>query len=466
MKKQNLSIFAVLIMICTVFCIGCAGAQQNIGDAGESAIPYENVEGEGLEGNDSGEKIKIILATSGYGDGLSRVVSDFNRSQSEYEVEIKNYRSDSLYYKTQEDRDNMMLDLLGKEPYDLIDLDCFESGNPDISDLIQHKYIVDLTPYVENSELISFNDFEEKAVDLCRDGEYVAAIPYSYLIWSSMVDGDIFDADGISVDELLEYNRSHPGLCLYEGAGQYDVLDYLLFNNLDYFVDWESEKCDFQNDKFKEIAEYAAQYPEEGDFHLDNMPAKFDKDMIKPYYIEGIRTFVEFRTVNQPENGIYAGIPTMDGHYRTQIALGLYGAALGITSVSDNKEGAFKFIEYYLNSEPYSRDAYAEPGIPVNKKYLMEQIEKLKDEDDINNKCGGLFGRGTDREVAFQRHPITDEEENDFYSLIAGAEPKYGKNSPLISIIEEEIGAYFSGQKSLDEVTKVIQSRASLFMVE
>ena len=36
----------------------------------------------------------------------------------------------------------------------------------------------------------------------------------------------------------------------------------------------------------------------------------------------------------------------------------------------------------------------------------------------------------------------------------------------MANIISEEAGAYYSGEKTLDEVTRIIQSRVSLYLSE
>ena len=66
----------------------------------------------------------------------------------------------------------------------------------------------------------------------------------------------------------------------------------------------------------------------------------------------------------------------------------------------------------------------------------------------------------------YVNHPFTDEEESLFYDLLEHAEPVTSLDKICMSIITEEAGAYFSGQKNLDEVVEITQKRIQLFLTE
>ena len=51
-------------------------------------------------------------------------------------------------------------------------------------------------------------------------------------------------------------------------------------------------------------------------------------------------------------------------------------------------------------------------------------------------------------------------------ALYESIDSLYGYDQSIYAIIEEQIGAYFAGDKSLDETVKLIQNRASLYVNE
>lgn len=50
--------------------------------------------------------------------------------------------------------------------------------------------------------------------------------------------------------------------------------------------------------------------------------------------------------------------------------------------------------------------------------------------------------------------------------LVESACNRYRYHTKLQNIIDEEVGGYLSGQRDLDEVVKVIQNKASLYLQE
>ncbi|MDE7043538.1 MAG: hypothetical protein K2O97_00695, partial [Acetatifactor sp.] len=62
----------------------------------------------------------------------------------------------------------------------------------------------------------------------------------------------------------------------------------------------------------------------------------------------------------------------------------------------------------------------------------------------------------------------TQEDVDIILDLIDKARPisNSGGNDEILNIINEEAAAFFQGQKSVDEVTNIIQSRINIFVSE
>ncbi len=411
------------------------------------------------------EVTTIKLATLSVNDGLRQATSNFNRSQSDYRVELVEYQN-GAYIGTQDDLDKLMIDLLGDDPCDLIDLSCFEEKSPDILDMITKGYIDNLTPYIENSSVIKLDDFEKKAVETCKYGDFLAAIPYSFEIWTCLADEEMVNEKGsIRVHDLIEYDRAHPDKIFAEGVKDYNILEALLYRNFDQFVDKEKGTCNFDSDSFKEIAEYACEYssnPNDNEYY--NFYSFGGKDDIVKYtYFEKLEylNYNMMRFMGGKSTPI--GMPTIDGSYRTLIDINGNGSTLGITSVSKNKEGAFKFIEFYLTMAP--GDYWY--GFPTNKRFLQRQIDKYSDENDSDNyRTYSFTYAGSDATETFEAHPLTEDEIKTFYKMIEYSEPKCQGYTPVIVIVYDELKPYFEGLKSLDDAVRIIQDRVSLYLAE
>ena len=61
---------------------------------------------------------------------------------------------------------------------------------------------------------------------------------------------------------------------------------------------------------------------------------------------------------------------------------------------------------------------------------------------------------------------MTEEEAKYLTNFILSVNTPYREDANLLSIVEEEAGAYFAGQKSAQTVAEIIQSRVSLYLAE
>ena len=69
-------------------------------------------------------------------------------------------------------------------------------------------------------------------------------------------------------------------------------------------------------------------------------------------------------------------------------------------------------------------------------------------------------------EIEIDKKPVTDEDAARYRALIDNAKGLQYYNNAVDNIIEEEVAAYFSGDKSVDEVCKIIQDRVSTYVNE
>lgn len=119
--------------------------------------------------------------------------------------------------------------------------------------------------------------------------------------------------------------------------------------------------------------------------------------------------------------------------------------AYAIATVSEHKESAWSFIEESLTQEKKS-EMYAEFYISYHalKKILNERAE-----------------------TAIEREELTWDELNVLLKLLPDATPFFSvEDDEIIKIINEEAGAYYSGQKGIDDVMSIIQNRVKLYVSE
>ena len=69
-------------------------------------------------------------------------------------------------------------------------------------------------------------------------------------------------------------------------------------------------------------------------------------------------------------------------------------------------------------------------------------------------------------EDSFEMKPLTDEDVKFQREIIDSGYGEWGFDQKLMEIVKEEATAYFNGDKSVDDVCKVIQNRATTYVNE
>ena len=130
-----------------------------------------------------------------------------------------------------------------------------------------------------------------------------------------------------------------------------------------------------------------------------------------------------------------------------------------INSASKEKDACWSFIEYSLaHLDTESGFIF---GFPVKTADLEAMFEKkLKEQDKSYNMTWD------DVEITVDR--VTDNDIEMLRKLIGEIDSIASdrQNTSLMNIITEEAEAYFKGQKTLNEVTDIIQSRATIYVNE
>ena len=413
---------------------------------------------------DEPERVTLLLAALHNSGNLPEIVSSFNRIQTEYQVTVVEYAKDAQSsLEWQEPYERMLMDVLGDNPPDLIDVGSTLTARlqPTLADLLEKDYIEDLKPYLAQSSGIQREQLEEKMLDLCTYQGKLGVIPTSYGITTLTVNGQEFpNRFGWSTDEMMAYDQKHPQTELMEGCSAQLIFDLTITRNMKSFVDFENAEADFQSRQFRALMEYAATYPDGDGFVYNNAKEKLVnlRSIFSPVSIQQIRN-LEFGGNGQP-----IGYPTMDGTPLSLMNVCLDGVSVSICKRSDAKEGAWKFIEYalgydYLEKENYM-DSFA--GIPTNKALLRKMLDRLSAKD------GPLDGKeyqdGLGRK--YKGYPMTEEEKELLGQLIDSIVLDDPRLRDVTSIVREEAASYFAGQKSLDQVISVLENRVRLYLQE
>ena len=422
------------------------------------------------------QKSQITIGTLYTSQSLQAAAVAFNKQSNEYHVNIKTYIDDNNWTETSwaDGITAMNNDITsGAGCPDILDL-----SNLDVKELASKGVFEDMTPYLEKSSVLSKDDFFENIVDSYTFDGKLVGIPKSFTL-NTIVGktSEVGDKKGWTIDDIIAYAGQHEGASLFEGMTKSGMLYTLLAYDLDSYIDWETGKCSFDSEDFQKVLEFVNTFPEEYDWQNDDRstPAKIQSgevllNMTGIYQLNSIQE--EEAMFGEPVT--YIGYPTSGGGSGTYMqASELYA----ITAKSSNKDGAWAFIENYLN-QPFD-DLYSY-GLPARKSALDDMVEKalnvtyMTDEngEQILDENGNPIPEDGTSGISYgdweyTYHTPTEEEIDILKGLISVAEPSSATgNDEITNIITEEAEAFFKGQKSVADVAGVIQSRVQVYVNE
>ena len=422
------------------------------------------------------QKTQVTIGALYTSQSLQAAAVAFNKQSNEYHVAIKTYIDENNWTETSwsDGVTAMNNDLTsGSNCPDILDL-----SNLDAKELASKGVFEDMTSYLEKSSVLNKDDFFDSVINSYTFDGKLVGIPKSFSL--STIAGkasELGDRTGWTVDDIMEYANAHEGAALFDGMTKSGMLYTLLAYDLDSYIDWETGKCNFDGEGFQKVLEFVNTFPEEYDWQEDDRstPAKIQAgelllNMISLYQL----TDIQESEAMFGEPVTYIGYPTAGGSSGTYMQSNeLYA----ISTKASNKEGAWAFIEYYLNMPTDNTFSY---GLPARKSLLDDMIDKamnvkyMTDENgnQILDEDGNPIPEDGNSSISwgdweYTYHVTTQEEADTLRHLIDIAKPgSTSSNDEITNIITEEAEAFFKGQKSAADVANVIQSRVQVYVNE
>lgn len=407
------------------------------------------------------QKQEIVVGVTYVNPDMSAAVVEFNKS-SEWHATIRKYDSD----------ERLNADLVSANCPDVVALPI-----SNWEQLAAKGVFEDLSPYLEQSARLSRDNMFESLLRGYTYADMLVSIPSTFYLYTYVGRSDeVGEEMGWTLDELIAILEAHPEKELFSEYSPTAVLNLCLAYCMDSFVDWDRGVCDFNCEEFKRVLEFAAHDAVwenlANELTWDEKYAKImeGKVLLQGYDVAGVYD-IQFIQAIFRGDVTAVGYITMDGSGASYISGDF---SYGISAKSDAKEAAWALLETYLTMDN-SRYQY---GFPNDRSKFDNMIEKEKTQEyatDVNgdpllDENGNLMpayprifgGYG----VNVTAHIPNQEEIDALIEMIENGRPYSGRDRQIFNIIEEEAGAFFRGQKSLDDVVDVIQRRVNNYVSE
>lgn len=377
---------------------------------------------------------------------MPSVFDDFNDENGRYYIEplLNDKPVDKIYYS--------------ETPPDLI----FSESPNIIDNYIRLGYLQSLNQYMDESDFLHWDDVCESLRRAFGRENNLYAVPAVMKVRTLLVTSDNHEwAKGWTPSEYLEWINAHPLAYSSGGISLEHVFSNCLLGSMADYVDFEKGVSSFDSERFCELLRQIreANYPVKNTslISVQLYPAVATNKKMD-YLMESYISYaceISLARAASKHSLDFVGFP----NNTSQTMAYMYPTSnIGIFSESLNKEGAFEFIEYYLD---WTYRHWSE----IDNTYLWilksEREQTYKDSCEIVSKN---YYEGDERKkVSYS----IDQSDIDLLLSIEDEAILYSYEiDTIINIVKEESAAFFEGQKTAEDVCKIIDSRVSLFLQE
>ena len=419
------------------------------------------------------KKILTIATLYENNSSLQESVVNFNKKNTEYALKIKAYISDNVEWTESTYTDaltSLHADLAGGDCPDLIDLSMVN-----LRDVTAKGVLEDLTPYLKSSEVANIDDFVPSVLNAYNIDGIQTTVPTYFTIDTLLARTSVVGEEtGWTMEEMIALAKANPDKQLLHGMTKERALQTCLMYASDSFIDYESGRCSFDSPEFIQFLEFANCFDLEYEYNENESFPKMlqlGKVLLSNASFNDVHAYQMYYLMFEEDGVTPIGYPTADG---TPGVFLLGNEIYGISAQSENKESAWKFLESMLSGQSTSYGW----GFSSRKEQLEEMFKEACEPEYQKDENGEIR---MDEEGNPMQNPktswgydnwnvdiyaATQEEIDGIRHLIEIARPLSGESEEIYSIIGEEAAPYFAGQKSAEEVAKIIQSRLQIYVSE
>lgn len=415
------------------------------------------------------DKQAIMIACSYLSWNMRRRVVAFNKENELYRIVVNDYS----IYNTQEDYSagitKLNNDIISGQVPDILVL----SSEMPVNSYIAKGLFADIGKMIEADEELNLENYMTNVFEAYSvNGKLYSIIPSFYIATVMGKTADVGETPGWTMADLQALMEARPesgafGMSTTRSEVLYQIMRY----SGSRFVDSESGKCHFDTQEFIDMLEFVAQFPEEFDWESEgedfwkdyDTQYRSGKTLLMPVSISDFSSYLYWAHGQFGEPVTLIGFPAEEGIGAVVNAEDQYV----ISAKSANKEGAWEFLRYYLTEEYQKSDEMY--GLPVLREAVLSRLERAKERPYWENEDGTkeyydmTYWIGDERIII---DPLSDEEADNLLSYIESVTMSNYYDESLSNIISEEADAFFKGDKTAEEVAKIIQSRAQVYINE
>ncbi len=428
------------------------------------------------------QKTVLTLATQSLNYNIRSQIVKFNRSSPDFRIEVADYSE----YNTEDDSTagltKLNTEILAGNVPDILDLSGLSAGQ-----LGSRGILADLYPFLNADPELSGRIFPNVLKALESDGKlYRTASNFNlYVVMGAA--SVVGDTPGWTLSDFNKALKSMPEGCqpFSESTTRSTILNSCLNMEMNSLVDWNTGECHFDSTTFTDILEFAAIFPATaessgfggwgfgfgggGESEEDRIAQ--GKQMLMQTWMYNFDSFQMYNAMFGGD-ATFIGFPTSQG---VGNAIMFQDNGYAISAKCAYKDAAWQFLRVLFGKD-YQASSFM--GFPTNMDAFEDSITKAMTPEYEKDENGNyvLDENGQKIEVprsswgwgssATQLYALSQEEADDIRALVSGTDRVWGSDQGILDTITAESEAFFAGQKSAQEVAKLVQSKLTIYVNE
>ena len=417
----------------------------------------------------------------------SEMVSRFNRSQTEYRIEVTDY-SRFNDYTSQNPEDwnagltRLQTELIAGNVPDILDISLLP-----VSRFGEKGLLEDLLPYLEADPELGMDQLNRHVLETFEENGKLYLTVSNYYIMTTLGLSEVvgsrlgwtMEEFSAAMQRLREADSSSTVFDVYTTRD--DALTFLLYLQLGDYVDWSTGECRFDSDQFRQLLTFVRSFPTSFDWGADVLPTDLDSDS---RLLSGAQLMKQcnlscFEDVQRTTLGLggapftYVGYPTQQG---VGSMFAQIGNAFAISSSCPDKEAAWTFVRQFFL--PVYQEQLSGSVFPTNLTVYEEMKHEAQSGAYKRNPDGSYALDADGKRIEADRgsvqvngasvklHAVSEEDIALVEQITEATTHVLGMDESLKEILVSNASAFFADQRSVDDAVTQIQSRATIYVNE
>ena len=449
-----------------------------------------------IDASEVKEKTVLTLACMGLDWSLRSKIVEYNKSNDQYRIQVVDYSE----YATDDDY-NAGITKLTTEIISGSVPDLFLTSSLPIDKYAAKGVVADLYTFMDGGSGLSRDYFVPQVLKAIEKEGKLYELPTKFSVetayaLSSIVDQ--YDTWNVAAVQDAMTQLQEGATVFSTGWTKSTALNNCLTRNLAAFVDWTTGKCTFDSEAFQQLLAFCNSFPDDSSSDdgiaysseaatVDTMDDPvWESDATRILSGKQLMATTSFYSFEDYIYNIYpvkdkvtfVGYPSESGEPGNSFYI---QCPMAISSVTKYPDAAWDFVSTMIRQT--NEDAESMYAFPISQEAFDKKMTSVMTEQyqlDVNGEqvdwdedgepdkmCIGTYEVVENGESTWQQvYALTQEDVDQILSVINSATGIVDYDDEILSIVSDEVSAYFAGDKDVQTTANMIQSRVNLYVQE